>query len=486
MNIDFESELSDEEEDDNLAALRRENEDSYNIDKRVMVRYGTNVDQKKSLTNYYIKFIGILAALIIIPTEIVVRNKVFESELLAIQSYQKIVEDLGNSAQTFFKWFCILFTWSGRYLFVKGATAFLYLVADPVLGFKSAVTLYVGAFLISVLKLFYKVPRPYWVEEDVKGKECLMDFSGPSDNQFFMVFFYSYNIIIFFILYSERKHSMLAALLLSTNAFMVVIAALCLNYLGTAFYLQSITGVVYGVLYTALCLTLDSEIHRISELSAFIIKTSKKYKFYFLFVSLVAFCCVLVYYNAELITWRVPQKWIINSQEECKFDQNFEIRLGIDDTFKETSAIFGLIGIAFGAPTATKIIDNVTWAYTVWWKRLLRGLIGVTLFVGIFVAFSYIPRVDLPTAYFFNRILPHLIATYVLYAFVPIMCKYIGLVQKRQDLPDEVVNRMTALKQKHNIDDDAGEDSIAQLARAQEEREERKEPLLKEDSKKDQ
>lgn len=143
---------------------------------------------------------------------------------------------------------------------------------------------------------------------------------------------------------------------------------------------------------------------------------------------------VLVYYNAELITWRVPQQWILNSQDECSFSENFEIRLGIDDTFKETSAIFGLIGVAFGASTATRTIDNVTWAYTVWWKRILRGIIGVALYVGIFIAFNQIPRVDLPTAYFFNRILPHLFATYLMYAFVPILSKYIGLVQRKENL----------------------------------------------------
>jgi hypothetical protein len=104
-----------------------------------------------------------------------------------------------------------------------------------------------------------------------------------------MVFFYSYNIIIYFILYSEKQHKTFAAFLLSVNSFMVVIAALCLNYLGTAFYLQSIIGVVYGVIYTAICLNLDTEIHRISEMTAFINKTSKKYKFYMLFISLVAF-----------------------------------------------------------------------------------------------------------------------------------------------------------------------------------------------------
>ena len=129
----------------------------------------------------------------------------------------------------------------------------------------------------------------------------------------------------------------------------------------------------------------------------------------------------IIYYNAELITWRVPQIWIINSQEECDFMENFEIRLGLDETFKSTAAIFGLIGVAFGAPTATMVIDNAAWTHTTLWKRILRGLIGVVVYIAIFVSFGLIPRIDLPTAYFFNRILPYLMATYVLYAFIPIV-----------------------------------------------------------------
>lgn len=64
-------------------------------------------------------------------------------------------------------------------------------------------------------------------------------------------------------------------------------------------------------------------------MTAFIVKTSKKYKFYMLFITLILFAIAVVYYNAELITWRVPQVWILNSQDECSFDSNFEIRLGI-------------------------------------------------------------------------------------------------------------------------------------------------------------
>jgi hypothetical protein len=103
QDIDLDADLSDEE--DEMAVLHHGSEATYDIDKRIMVRYGTNVDQKKSLTNYYIKFIGALIVLILIPAEIVLRNKIIEVELLAIESYQGIVRDFGSGAEQFFKWF---------------------------------------------------------------------------------------------------------------------------------------------------------------------------------------------------------------------------------------------------------------------------------------------------------------------------------------------------------------------------------------------
>lgn len=251
-----------------------------------------------------------------------------------------------------------------------------------------------------------------------------------------------------------------------------MLATLCLNFLGVAFYLEAITGVVYGVLYCGLCLQLDSEIHRISEMTAFIIKTSKKYKFYSMFSCLGVFVAAVIYYNSELITWRVEQEWIINSLDECPFDEDFEVRLGIDDTFKETSAIFGIIGLGFGASQATKKINNVTWAYTALWKRILRGLLGVLIFVGIFVGFDNIPKIDLPTAYFFNKVVPHLLATFILYAWIPIWSNYLGLVQSKKELTGS-----------DRVPDNPSNITEANESESLQRREERKEPLIGEEAK---
>lgn len=99
---------------------------------------------------------------------------------------------------------------------------------------------------------------------------------------------------------------------------------------------------------------------------------------------------------------------------------------------------------------ATKIVDNVGWAHTALWKRIIRGCIGVVIYAGVFVAFWFIPRVDLPTAYFFNQILPHLVATFSLYGLIPILCKYIGLIKHRES--DESSSSSESPPQRESVD----------------------------------
>ena len=103
--LDSDSDFTDSDDDDKFKQLRKGNEADYDIDKRIMARYGTNVDQKKSLTNYYIKFAIILVILILIPSEIVLRNIIFKTEVLAIRNYQQVIANLGRDVETAFRWF---------------------------------------------------------------------------------------------------------------------------------------------------------------------------------------------------------------------------------------------------------------------------------------------------------------------------------------------------------------------------------------------
>lgn len=87
---------------------------------------------------------------------------------------------------------------SGHILVIVFFAICIYLFSDPLLGFKVSLVTFLGILLITMLKLFYKIPRPYWLDSGIQGKMCDLDFSGPSDHCFMICFFYTYNTIIFF------------------------------------------------------------------------------------------------------------------------------------------------------------------------------------------------------------------------------------------------------------------------------------------------
>ena len=376
--------------------------------------------------SYYIRFIAFAIALIAIPTELVLRNIAFESEKNFIISFQ----------QTFpgdfyiILWRIIVFF--GEILFIEALAVFIYLFADPLLGFKISIVTFFGIFMISFIKLIYQIPRPFWKYLEIKGKKCSYDFSGPSDHAFVTTFFYSYAILIFS-KYSEKRMPRLTLTLLILNAVLVILIGFSMNFLGNTFLFEGLIGAIYGSIYWILWISLDSEIHSLCEKTAFILKASRKYKFKLFFLCLFLFILVIIYFNAALANYKDDHQWILNTLNEWDNDDSYEYRMGIDFTFDDTSVIFSVIGAGFGASTATKTIENILWSETSLVKRLLRGIIGAAVIVSIFLITNLIPHEDHSTKYFFLLLLPHLTAAYCAYGLVPIFSNKIGLVNRGSD-----------------------------------------------------
>lgn len=113
-----------------------------------------------------------------------------------------------------------------------------------------------------------------------------------------------------------------------------------------------------------------------------------------------------------------------------QYKQGFDLRIGIDYTFMETSIIFSLIGAGFGVAFATSNFDSIYWSETSIFKRILRALIGGGFTVGLFYLATLIPISDFITTYTFRYSVPNLISAFIVFGFVPLFCKLIGLVMK--------------------------------------------------------
>lgn len=80
----------------------------------------------------------------------------------------------------------------------------LYLTGDAILATKTALVGFFGEFLLVLLKIAYKEPRPFWVYKDIKTFRCnnSSDFEGPSDHIFILMFMGTYLNLIYLRKYS--------------------------------------------------------------------------------------------------------------------------------------------------------------------------------------------------------------------------------------------------------------------------------------------
>lgn len=184
---------------------------------------------------------------------------------------------------------------------------------DSLIAFKSAILTSFGIYFITFLKLLYKDGRPFWLSNPVQGLMCLFDFSGPAYHLFILTFFWCYNIIMYCMKYAESVNKVLVGILFSFAFLFGIYLLIAGAYTGTTYMYQNMVGMLYGVIYLALCMNFDTEIHRMCEKTGFIVQSSRKYKFYLFFLCIGLFVVALVYYNSELDYWTMPQSWVVNA-----------------------------------------------------------------------------------------------------------------------------------------------------------------------------
>jgi hypothetical protein len=80
----------------------------------------------------------------------------------------------------------------------------LYLATDSLIAFKSSILTCFGLYFITFLKLMYKDGRPFWLNKDIEGYDCQFDFAGPGYHLYIITFFWTYNIIMYQMKYSEK------------------------------------------------------------------------------------------------------------------------------------------------------------------------------------------------------------------------------------------------------------------------------------------
>lgn len=116
--------------------------------------------------------------------------------------------------------------------------------------------------------------------------------------------------------------------------------------------------------------------------------------------------------------------------------------------------------MGFGTSYSLVHVDCLDWVHTSMTKRIIRGLLGCAIALGIHTAFQFIPCNDNPTRFFFLFALPAMILSFFIYGIFPIICMKIGLVKDSTTIKSEksTHKKVENEKEKKLLDDEVQEE----------------------------
>jgi hypothetical protein len=101
--------------------------------------------------------------------------------------------------------------------------------------------------------------------------------------------------------------------------------------------------------------------------------------------------------------------------------------------------------MAFGTPFSIAYVDPLEWVHTRFSKRLLRGILGCGIVLGLtFLIEEFVPLGDQASIYIIHRAFPILLFSLFIYGLFPLLCQKIGLVDP--DVSDEQNDLMEQMK----------------------------------------
>ena len=82
-----------------------------------------------------------------------------------------------------------------KYEAMIGLHMVFFLASDSLLAYKTTLCYCIGSYLMTILKLIYQEPRPYWTHTDIRvpDGECDFSFGNPTLATFNFIFFFGYS-----------------------------------------------------------------------------------------------------------------------------------------------------------------------------------------------------------------------------------------------------------------------------------------------------
>jgi len=158
----------------------------------------------------------------------------------------------------------------------------LYLSTDTLLAFKSATLYCIGQYIFIIMSILYQSPRPFWNSAEIHAypNYCYFDLASPSLAIFNAVFFINYNIHMYFYKYTPIVYLPVVIGLYTLSLLYFIILASTMRTHGLLYLFQIVVSTLFSLVYLLICIKFDNEIYKLCEKVGFIVKASRKFKFY--------------------------------------------------------------------------------------------------------------------------------------------------------------------------------------------------------------
>ena len=192
-----------------------EMEDEKKRNRRSVRRFGKEINPRSYQTGQRIRLVAMVAAVLIVPIQILAAGLVKPVEQALILRLQDLPEYCINKGD-----WCNVIISSGHELFERDSCLIviyiLLLVADSLLTFKTTLLTTLGIYFLSMLQLAFKDGRPFWDVADISSNgHCKLDFASPSEGAYLMTFFWPYIIIMYLFKYSPAPRYLLNLILIA-------------------------------------------------------------------------------------------------------------------------------------------------------------------------------------------------------------------------------------------------------------------------------
>jgi hypothetical protein len=246
-----------------------------------------------------------------------------------------------------------LFTWMGypqAYMFL---IALVYWAFDSRLGIRLALFLEIGAGVNSLLKLTFHAPRPFWVDSQIETLLPANGFGMPSGHA------QAATVWVLIGTFLKNKYIWIIAL------FITLMIGLSRAYLGVHYPSQILTGWLLGILILIFFLKFET----------MVIGCFQKRRLYWQLLLVFGISGIMILLGllarSSLNNWTMPAIWIQNASMYMPFNESELISYSM-------VSVLGYAGGFLGAASGAILINRRGGFYSrgIWWKRMLRCLIG--------------------------------------------------------------------------------------------------------------